>query len=242
MTGMILAAGLGTRLRPITNDRPKAMVEVGGRPMIDHVARRLVEAGVDRLVINLHHFPDSIRRYVDQADGFGVEVVYSLEEDHPLETGGALLHAREFLPDSEPFIVHNVDILTDLDLALLIRAHSDALATLVVRPLSTTRFIVLDEDSRFLGYGNSETGTSYLATEPRGSVSQVDYCGIQMVSPKLIDLMTEQGAFGIMDVFFRLTRAGERVGAVACPPDTRWQDIGTHENLAEANRLFASRG
>ncbi len=111
---MIFAAGLGTRLRPLTDETPKALVEVGGDPLLEHVATRLVEAGVERLVVNVHPFADRIRRFVRERADFGVEVAISEEPERPLETGGGLRHARTLLRGEGPILLHNVDVLTDL--------------------------------------------------------------------------------------------------------------------------------
>ena len=142
MDAMILAAGLGTRLRPLTNDRPKALVEIGAVTMLERVARRLVAAGADRLIINMHPFPAMIRDLVAAHDGFGADVCFSHEPDAPLDTGGGLRRAASMFRREAPFFLHNCDVISDIDLRALYHAHSadrHALATLAVLPPSTSR-------------------------------------------------------------------------------------------------------
>jgi NDP-sugar pyrophosphorylase family protein len=235
---MILAAGLGTRLRPLTHEKPKALVEINGTPLLGIVARRMISAGVTRLVINVHHFPDKIRAYIDSEDGFGVDVQISHEVETPLETGGALLHARALLPENESFLVHNVDIIGNVNLGDLYLAHrSDALATLLVDESVTPRYLLVDEQGRFCGYGNREAGNEFVA-RPAATLNAVDFCGVQVVSPALLDRMNEAGIFSIMDVYFRLARADEPVYTWQSPGRHRWVDVGTHERLEQARMLL----
>ncbi len=230
---MILAAGLGTRLRPLTNDIPKAMVEVGGMPMLERVARRLIEAGADRLIINVSPFADRIRDFVAAKDGFGVDVRISDEPDGPLDTGGGLLHAREHFRADAPFVIHNADIVTDIDPAALLTAHDpDSIATLAVRAAETDRYLLVDDDG-LLGYAYA--GTEHTARDPQGAVRHVDFCGVHVLDPRIFDAMERTGRFSIMDVYLRLVGAGERVGAWDID-DTLWIDAGTHERLEAARR------
>ena len=144
---MILAAGLGTRLRPLTDSRPKALVEVGGVAMLERTALRLIEAGAERLIINLHAFPEQIEAYVRERDGFGVEVLFSHEREKPLETGGGLWAARKYVRRDRLLILHNADVFTDLPLRTMLRDHerTRALVTLAVMQRETTRCLLFDE-------------------------------------------------------------------------------------------------
>lgn len=233
---MILAAGLGTRLRPLTDTLPKALVPVAGEPMLGRVARRLVAAGADRLVINLHAHAAQIRAYVAAQRHFGVEVCFSDEPEAPLDTGGGLLHARPCFRGDAPFFLHNADILTDLDLAALYRQHvaSGALATLAVRPAATDRYLLADA-AGLVGYA---AGGAEHHARPATNARRVDFCGVQVASPALFERLTETGTFSIIDVYFRLVRAGQAV-ATYDAAGARWIDIGTHERLEAAHRLAA---
>ena len=231
---MILAAGLGTRLRPLTNEVPKALVEVAGVPMLERVADRLVGAGADRLIMNVSPHAGMIRAYVDGRDGFGVPVCISEEPDGPLDTGGGVLHARRCFESDAPFLLHNVDLLTDIDLGALYAAHtSDALATLAVREAETDRYLLFD-DRGLLGYAYA--GEEHTNREADGTVRRADFCGVQVISPRIFEFMAGEtkAKFSIINVYLRLAAAGERVvpfdvGSVL------WIDIGTHERLAEAD-------
>jgi N-acetyl-alpha-D-muramate 1-phosphate uridylyltransferase len=228
---MILAAGLGTRLRPLTYDVPKALVVVGGAPVIDHVARRVVEAGADRIVVNVSPHADLIRDHIRQRDGWGVEVHVSEEPDGPLETGGGLLAAAPFFRADRPILIHNADILTDLDLTSLYDAHDPArLATLALRSATSDRYLLFDDEG-LVGYAFG--GEEHRARDPRGPERRLDYLGVQVVSPRLLALMVETGKFSIFTPFMRLTRQGERVGGHEVDR-VRWTDIGTPEELDRA--------
>lgn len=230
MDAMILAAGLGTRLRPLTYEVPKALVEVG-EPVLDRVARRVVAAGADRVVVNVSPHADAIRRHIEERGGWGVDVRISEEPDGPLETGGGLLKAAPLFRGDRPILIHNADILTDLDLEALYAAHRDgALATLAVRPAETDRYLLYDEDG-LLGYAYG--GEEHRAREVRGVERRVDYTGVQVVSPRLLDLFVESGKFSIFTSYMRLVREGERVDAFDAE-GARWADIGTHEQLEAA--------
>ena len=239
MEAMILAAGLGTRLRPLTDHTPKALVKVGEKPMLEHVARRLIDAGATRLIINVHAHADQIHDFVDSKDGFGVDVRISDEPERRLETGGGLLHAAPNFEKAAPFIMHNADILTDLDLRDLYAENQQTkpLATLAVRPPETDRYLIFDVTGNLCGY--AAAGEEHLITEPTGNVKRFDFCGVQVLSPRIFDLMTERGVFSIINVYLRLVRTGERVTYFRTD-GSRWIDIGTHERLEEARIAFGS--
>lgn len=239
MESLILAAGLGTRLRPLTDHTPKPLIEVAGITMLERVARRLVEAGSERIVINVHHHADAIERFVRDRGGFGVEVRFSREEgDAPLETGGGVQQAADHLSLDAPFLVHNSDVLTDLDLGELYRSHDPtALATLVVADRETRSPLLVDHGGMVgVRYPSGQVRT---AREPAGEIRELAFCGISVLSPEVPALMTETGAFSIIPVYLRLIRDGRRV-AVHDLGDRRWIDIGTHERLAEAERLLSA--
>lgn len=233
---MILAAGLGTRLRPLTLELPKALVPVGGVPILDRVAERIVAAGASRIVVNVSPHADLIRAHIERRNGWGVEVRVSEEPDGPLETGGGILHAAEHFRRSGPILIHNADILTDLSLDGLRRAHDDAsLATLAVRPAVGPRYLLFDDEG-MLGF--AAAGEERQARAPVGPVRRLDFLGVQIVSPRLLDLFEEAGKFSIFTPYMRLVAAGERIAAYEVPPDVSWSDIGTHEELERVNRYF----
>lgn len=240
MEAIILAAGLGTRLRPLTNRIPKALVEVDGVPMLERVARRLVDAGAHRLVINTHHLGEQIEDFVRARDDFGVDVRFSRETgDAPLDTGGGIQQASRLMELHEPFLVHNSDVVTDLSLTELLHAHDpDAVATLAVNRAETRSPLLLD-DAGVVGV-RYPSGSEQLARPVRGAVTEGAFSGVSVVSPVLPSLMTESGAFSVITVYLRLIAAGRRVQAWDIG-DALWADIGTPERLETASRLMATR-
>lgn len=235
MEAMILAAGLGTRLRPLTHTTPKALVEVGGVPLLERVARRLVEAGAHRLVVNVSPHADLIRAAIAERDGFGVDVRVSEEPDGPLDTGGGIKHARALFDADAPFLLHNVDILTDIDLGALYADHDDGrLATLAVRAADTDRYLLFD-DRGLLGYAYG--GEERTNRAPEGDVVRADFCGVQVISPGIFEALEAEAdsKFSIITTYLRLADAGARIVPFDVG-DALWIDVGTHERLAEAEK------
>lgn len=239
---MIFAAGLGTRLRPLTDDVPKALVPVAGVPMLERVARRLVDAGAERIIVNAHWLGDQVRAFVESRDGFGVETIVVREPgDAPLETGGGLRNAAPLLRREAPFFLHNVDVATDIPLAALYAAHaaSGALVSLAVQHRDASRALLFDD--RGLCGHTDRAGTATLARPAVGEVEALGFTGIHVASPRLLDLMEETGAFSIIWPYLRLAGAGEALLPYRVD-DARWVDIGTVERLREAERLVAGAG
>ena len=248
MDAMILAAGLGTRLRPLTLTTPKALVEVGGEPMLARVARRLVAAGADRLIVNVSYLAEAVERYVRDAGwqtpaGAPVEVRVSDEPGAPLETGGGLKKAAPFFRRDGAFLIHNADILTTVDLGALLAAHraSGAVATLAVAPAETDRYLVVDE-AGLLGYAYG--GEEHTSRAPRGATRRVDFCGVQAASPELLEIVeaVQDDTFSIMTTYLRLAAEPGRVavyaGSEAAP--NRFLDVGTAERLEAAHAAVAA--
>jgi NDP-sugar pyrophosphorylase family protein len=240
MDAMILAAGLGTRLRPLTDHTPKALIEVGGVPILERVARRLIDAGADRLIINLHHLGEQIREYAEGRRGeWGVEVAFSDEPGQALETGGGLLHAAALFRGDAPFFLHNADILSDLPLREMYDAHLAAapLATLAVMERDTSRYLLFD-DLGLLGRTDERKGVAIRAREAVGEVRRLAFAGVHVISPALFERITERGAFSILDPYLRCV--GE--GATVLPfriDGCHWTDIGKPEQLEEARSWLA---
>lgn len=238
MDAMILAAGRGERLRPLTDRTPKALIEVGGVPMLERVARRLIEAGAQKLIINLCHGAQAIETFVTQRGGFGVEVVFSRESPEPLETGGGVLHAAPHFTTDAPFLLHNVDILTNLNLRALYDAHlaGNAIATLAVARRDTSRPLLVDEIGVY-GRANRTEGWEIVARLPRGRFGEVGFTGIHVLSPRMLDRLRERGAFSITDSYMRLIAEGERIGTYDAT-GAFWQDVGTPARLERARAVL----
>ncbi len=240
MVAMILAAGFGTRLLPLTNHTPKALVPIAGVPMLERVIRRCLDAGASRLVVNVSHLGEQVADFIEEHDGFGVEVAISEEPDGPLETGGGIKKAAPFLPDDEPLLVHNVDILTNVDLRGLYDAHRTddrtPLATLAVSAAATGRYLVFD-DGGLAGYAID--GEERLIRGQQGEAQRYDFCGVHVLAPEMVALLRgEEGEkFSVMDSYLRASKNGSVIAAYTGAGNT-CHDIGTHERLEEAGQLL----
>jgi NDP-sugar pyrophosphorylase family protein len=238
---MLLAAGLGTRLRPLTDHTPKALLEVGGVPILERVARRLIDAGADRLIINLHHLGEQIRAYAEaRRVGWGVEVAFSEEPGSALETGGGVMNAASLFRGDAPFFLHNADILTDLPLRGMYDAHLAAspLATLAVMERKSSRFLLFD-DRGLLGRADEGKGIRIEVRRPVGDVRALAFAGVHVVSPEFLRLTTERGAFSILDPYLRLAAEGSTLLPFRVD-GSHWTDIGKPEQLEEARRWSES--
>jgi NDP-sugar pyrophosphorylase family protein len=206
--------------------------------MLEHVARRLIDAGADRLIVNLHHLGEQIREYVARRDSFGVEVAFSPEAGRALETGGGVLHAAPLFRKQAPFFLHNTDILTDFPPGEMYEAQlrADPLATLAVMERPTSRYLLFDDLGLF-GRTDEKKGLRLEARAPVGEVRQLAFAGVHVISPRLFGLLTERGAFSILDPYLRLAAAGERILPFRIDA-WRWLDIGKPEQLPEAERFL----
>lgn len=236
MDAMILAAGLGTRLRPLTEHTPKALIEVGGVAILEGIARRLVAAGADRIIVNVHRHADRIESFLEGL-GMEVEILVSREEERPLETGGGLLHAAPLFQREAPFFLHNGDIVTAIDLAALYGAHGpDRLATLAVGRRDTSRYLLFD-DHGLCGWENIATGEGVRCREEVGATLRWPFAGIHVISPRIFEWITEEGAFSIVDVYLRLAAGGERILPWDAG-DALWLEIGSPGRLEAARRAL----
>jgi NDP-sugar pyrophosphorylase family protein len=227
MKAMILAAGLGTRLRPLTDDRPKALVTVGGRTMLEIALSRLRSVGVREVIVNAHHFAEKIVDYLKANGNFGMSIEISREEEL-LDTGGGLQKAAYFFSgSSEPFLVHNVDVLSNIDLDSMVRFHvrEGALATLAVQQRSTSRPLLFDEHLQLHGRSTGPVAEPHMQA--------LAFSGIHVLSPQIFGQMNEQGAFSIIDAYLRLAAEGEKILAFRAD-GCYWRDLGRPENVAQA--------
>jgi NDP-sugar pyrophosphorylase family protein len=240
MKAMILAAGLGTRLRPLTDDCPKALVEVAGRTLLEIALTRLNTFGIRDVIINVHHFGDKVVEYLNVHKNFGLHIEIS-REDVLLDTGGGLKKAGWFflddaMPADEPFLLHNVDILSAIDLRRLVQSHSEkkALATLAVQTRDSTRQLIFDENQRLCGR-RAGRGRESEIVRPAANLQPRAFCGIHVISPRLLRTMQEDGVFSIIDLYLRLAASGENILGFAAD-EYYWRDVGKLEDLAQANR------
>lgn len=234
MDAMILAAGYGSRLRPLTDHTPKPLVEVAGETILEHVARRLIRAGVDRIVVNVSHLAEQLETFARERWTLDAELVLSPEPDGPLGTGGGVQRAAPLIRRNQPFLLHVGDVISELDLAALLATHrrSGDLATLAVHERDAARCLLFD-DRGLYGRDNRTEGWSRGVREPVGGGRRWSFAGIHALSPEILDRLTEPAPFDIIDAYLRLVSEGERIGAHDMT-GTRWLEVGTPERLARA--------
>jgi NDP-sugar pyrophosphorylase family protein len=251
MKAMILAAGLGTRLRPLTNDRPKALVTVAGRTLLEIALARLRAFGVREVIVNTHHYADMICDYLKANHDFGMRIEISREQVL-LDIGGGLKNAAWFFLEpgeslQEPFLVHNVDVISNIDLGRMVRFHTEqaALATLAVQDRETSRPLLFDERGRLCGRRAgriAKAGANEAQSElvrPALHVQPLAFSGIHVISPQLFAKMEEEGAFSIIDTYMHLAANGEEIVAFHAD-ESYWRDLGRPESVLQAARDLAS--
>jgi mannose-1-phosphate guanylyltransferase len=240
MRAMVLAAGLGTRLRPLTNDRPKALVEIGGRTLLEITLTRLASFGVREVIINVHHFADLVIQYLKTNNNLGLHVEISREE-LLLDTGGGLKKASWFfLQDpnrlDEPFLLHNVDVVSTIDFQRLLNFHNEnrAMATLAVQERESSRYLLFDEQGQLCGRRIGRDQEPELV-RPAPNLQTLAFSGIHIVSPRLLPQITEEGVFSVVATYLRLAGQGEKIIAFRAD-QYYWCDLGKLEDLHQAEQ------
>jgi NDP-sugar pyrophosphorylase family protein len=237
MKAMILAAGLGTRLRPLTDDRPKALVEISGHTLLEITLARLRLFGIEQVIINVHHFAELVIDYLKTNKNFGMRIEIS-REDALLDTGGGLKKAAWFFLGStepEPFLLHNVDVISTIDLRRMIEFHAQerSLATLAVQERKTSRSLLFDQSSRLCGRRLPDMTAEIVC--PAKPMQERAFCGIHVISPRLLELICEEGEFSIIPIYMRLAAQGEAI--VGFRADAYyWRDLGKPEHIAQAEQ------
>lgn len=243
MRAMVLAAGVGSRLRPLTDRMPKALVPVAGVPLIEHVFRRLHLAGVRDIIVNTHHHAAILESHLrSRSSDDGLRITIS-HENELLDTGGGLAHAAWFFDDGDPFFLHNADVLSSVDLRSLAAAHrrTHALATLSVRARSSSRQFLFDQNDRLVGWERTDPPQRDWSSAPVADALPLAFDGIQVVSPAIFAKVTETGAFSLTRAYVRLAGTGELIQAHRSDA-TFWADIGSVAKLEAVERAIASEG
>ena len=237
MKAMILAAGLGTRLKPFTEKHPKALAEVNGRSLLQRNIEYLASFGVTDVIVNVHHFPDQITDAIKNNNGFGSKITISDEKDEVLETGGGLLKAKDFFDEDESFILMNVDILTDMDLKKMIKQHRSekALATLAVTQRETNRYFLFDDLENLCGWKNVKTGEQKIKKEA-GKYFEKAFSGIHVISPTIFPLIKLKGKFSMVDVYLALCKTNCIMGFDHST--SKFIDVGKPQSIAIAEEIF----
>ena len=237
MKAMILAAGLGTRLKPFTDKHPKALAIVNGKTILQRNIEYLASFGITDIIVNVHHFADQIIDLIKNNNGFGSNITISDETNEVLETGGGLMKAKYFFKDDQPFILLNVDILTNMNINKMIEHHSSskALATLCVSQRRTSRYFLFDEDDNLCGWRNVNTNLETIV-KPANAYFEKAFWGIHVISPQIFDLIKREGKFSIVDAYMDLCKT-EIIKAYD-DQYSKFIDVGKPESIVQAEEIF----
>ncbi|MDP2336482.1 MAG: nucleotidyltransferase family protein [Bacteroidota bacterium] len=239
MKALLFSAGLGTRLKEHTLIKPKALVKLAGKPLLQHAIEHLKSFGITDITINVFHFAEQVISFLEENNSFGINIHISDERDELLDTGGGLKKAAVFLKGSEPILIYNVDVISNLDLNVLLKYHQEqkALATLAVRSRETSRYLMFGPHLQLAGWKNFSTGEIRISREESFIDSQpLAFCGIHIIQPALLDLISENGKFPIIDCYLRLARSEKIVAFI--DSSTIWMDLGKPDQLQQAETLF----
>jgi NDP-sugar pyrophosphorylase family protein len=238
MRAMILAAGLGTRLKPLTNSTPKALIKIKDFTLLELQIKKLVSEGFDQIIINVHHFGDVVKDYLKQNNFFNCSIEISDESEKLLDTGGGLKKAYHFFRDGEPFLVYNVDILSNISLRKLINYHlaSESIATLAIQNRDSSRKFLFDKNHTLCGWMNQKSSQNIIATDEQSELIPYSFSGIQVINPKIFKYFPDKDIFSLVELYLSAARKEKISGYVH--NDDLWIDIGKLENLDKAEKLF----
>jgi len=227
MKAMILAAGLGTRLQPLTNDKPKALVEAGGVTLLELMIKKLIGFGFDEVIVNVHHFADQIIEFFKAKNNFNIRIEISDERDELLDTGGGIKNAGWFFNDQNDFLVINVDVITDIDLGLLMEYHltKEALVTIAVRDRQTQRYFLFDKNIRLCGWMNKKSDERRVVRDEQKNLKPLAFSGIHVINPEIFNLMN----------YLDLAKENKIYGYQH--DNTTWVDVGKKEQLDQLSEM-----
>lgn len=242
MKALLFAAGLGTRLKTYTQDKPKALVNLAGKPLLQHAIEHLKSFGINEITINVFHFAEQIIEFINQQNSFGIKINISDEREQLLDTGGGLKKAEVFLNGTEPILIYNVDVISNLNLIDVMNYHQQnkALATLVVRKRETSRYLMFDEQLQLTGWKNFSNGDTIISRTDSFALSQpFAFSGIHILDPRMFNLITEEGKFPIMDLYLRLAKDHKIIGYR--DQSELWMDLGKPDQLIAAEQLLTKK-
>ena len=239
MEAMIFAAGLGTRLRPLTNNKPKALVEINGKTLLEIVITKLKIEGISRIIINVHHFANDVIQFIKDRNYFDIDIVFSNEKDELLDTGGGLKVASQYFSKNTDILVYNVDILSDIDINEMYNYHkkSTAIATLAVRNRETSRYLLFDKNNILCAWENVKTNEKKFSRQSETELNRLAFSGIHILSPEFFEKISENGVFSIIDVYLRLAK-NNYIQAYN-HSSTFWLDLGKIDALTKAEELLS---
>ncbi len=235
MQAMILAAGLGVRLRPLTDNIPKALVKINKRPLLEITIRKLIENDFRKIIINVHHFSDQIKKFLEE-NTFAADIIISDESDLLLDTGGGIKNARKYF-DNSPILIHNVDIISNLDLKEFYQYHitDDAVASLCVSKRMSNRYLLFNNNDILCGWQDVKKDEKIIARNNQ-ELNQFAFNGIHILNPELIDSFPDEKVFSVIKAYLKAAET-EEIVAYKCD-DIKWIDVGKTENLQTAEMLF----
>lgn len=238
MKALIFAAGLGTRLKPITDSLPKALLQIGGIPLLEHIIAKLLINGFNEIVINVHHHAHMIRNFLKEKNNFNIRIDISDESDMLLDTGGGLRKVSWFFSDNKPFLVHNVDVISDIDLGNLYCSHtqSNALATIAVRNRATQRYFLFDGNMNLCGWENRTRNERIISRTSSSELNPLAFSGIHVISPGIFEFMEENKKYSMTDVYLKLST----YHCIKGYPHNNgyWMDLGKPQNIDAAEDLL----
>jgi len=236
MKAIILAAGLGSRLNAITRETPKALVEVNGFTMLETVIRKLKDKGITEFLVNIHHFGQKIINFLDANNNFGVHISISDEREELLNTGGAILKARDFIHGKEDILIHNVDIFSDVNLLKMHNYHTEknCMATLCIRKRDTKRYLLFDDYNNLNGWTNTATNEFKWVLEKPLQFHPFAFSGIYIINPEFVEKINQKGSFSIIDSWLEVAKHDIVKGFI--DKSTIWHDLGTIERITEAEK------
>lgn len=242
MKALLFAAGLGTRLKDYTQNKPKALVSLAGKPLIQHAIEHLKSFGITDITINVFHFAEQVIEFIEEHNSFGINIHISDERDQLLDTGGGLKKAGVFLKGNEPIVIYNVDVISNLDPNAVLKYHREqkALASLVVRRRETSRYLMFDKNLQLAGWKNFSNGDAIISRAKEFQEAEpFAFSGIHIVQPEILNLITEEGKFPIMDLYLRLAKE-HQIKAYVDKSDL-WMDLGKPEQLLAAEELLSKK-
>ena len=240
MRAMILAAGLGTRLKPLTDSTPKGLIKIKDNTLLELQINKLKSEGFDQIIINVHHFAEQIRNYLEQKNFSNCKIEISDESNLLLDTGGGLKNASHFFFDRKPFLVYNVDILSNISLKKLMDCHIDSksLATLAVQDRESSRKFLFDENNFLSGWTNERTGEKIISRNSLAELKAMSFSGIQIVDPKIFKYFPEKNVFSLIEFYLTAAKDEKIFGYVH--NDDEWIDVGKINDLSNAENLLAA--
>jgi len=240
MRAIILAAGLGTRLKPLTDSTPKALVKIKNHTLLELQIKKLKAEGFNEIIINVHHFADLIKNYLDQNNFFDCSIEISDESEKLLDTGGALKKAAHYFSNGAPFLVCNVDILSNINLKKLVDddLSSSSIATLAVKDRTSSRKFLFDKNMTLSGWMNEKTGEQIISKSNLTEFSSYAFSGIQIIDPNLFKYFPDKDVFSLVDLYLAASKREKIIGYVH--NEDEWMDLGKIENLSQAEKLFDS--